>query len=187
MTSDLVPSASGLARPAAAAMLLGVVTVIGGAILWSTANGGSIPGTVHHAWERGLIMAAIVLTAVGMLLLARHLRGTAGAAVVLAGATAYAAAGVLGLVQEAGTVSLAVEVAPWVLPVYVVGAFLGQATVGLGLAQAPGFAAWIGWIVLVWNLAWLVILPIASPGDLYFPLLHHVVLPAIAIPLMSHR
>lgn len=179
-----------IARVAGIALLLAFLTMSAGGILWSTAagstGGGSSRGTARHVWERGLLMAAIVLTAVGLLLLARHLRGTGGVSVVLVGAAVYAAAGVLGLVHEAGNVSSGFEAASWVLPVYVVGAFIGQATVGLGLAQESASSAAIGWVVLAWNLGWLVILPIFSPADLYFPVLHHLVLPGIAIPLLFH-
>jgi hypothetical protein len=37
---------------------------------------------------------------------------------------------------------------------------------------------------VAWNLGWLVALPILSPGDLYFPVLHHPVPLLVGIALL---
>lgn len=176
--------ATGLARLSGAALVLGFLAMVGGGILWSTASAAAV-GTSRHVWERGLLMAAIVLTIAGLVLLATHLRGTTASGVVLAGATVYSAAGVLGLAHEAATLSPGLPVASWVLPVYVVAAFLGQAVVGLALTRVPGYPVAIGWVVLAWNVGWLAILPIITPHDLYFPVLHHLMPALIAVPLLT--
>ena len=41
----------------------------------------------------------------------------------------------------------------------------------------------VGWTMVVWNVGWLVLLPIVSPGDLYYPILHAIPLLLIGIPL----
>jgi hypothetical protein len=43
--------------------------------------------------------------------------------------------------------------------------------------------AWIGWTMLAWNLGWLIVLPLVSPGDRYYPILHFVPLLLIGVPL----
>jgi hypothetical protein len=40
------------------------------------------------------------------------------------------------------------------------------------------------WAAVAWNLGWLVALPILSPGDLYFPVLHHPVPLLVGIALL---
>jgi hypothetical protein len=52
-------------------------------------------------------------------------------------------------------------------------AFLAQAAFGVLLARTRFLPAWVGWAAVAWNLGWLVALPILSPGDVYFPVLHH--------------
>jgi hypothetical protein len=45
--------------------------------------------------------------------------------------------------------------------------------------------AWVGWAAVVWNVAWPAILPIVSPGDPYYPILHAIPLLMISIPLIQ--
>ncbi|MDX1510497.1 MAG: hypothetical protein R3249_04070 [Nitriliruptorales bacterium] len=176
-----------LARAAAIGLLLAFVAMIAGATIWATAGGqdGSTPGTARHAWERGLLMAAIVLTVLGLLLLAWSLRGSPGFGLVLAGATVSAIAGALGLVEEASTVSPSFAAAGWVLTTYVFLAFAGQGIVGFGLVQFGGRLTAAGWILVAWNIAWPLIVLTFSGDDLYYPVLHHFVLPAVSIPLLT--
>ena len=68
--------------------------------------------------------------------------------------------------------------------IYVVLAFLAQAVLGGSLLQSGLLAAWIGWLAILWNIAWLVALPVTSPRDIYFPVLHHVMPLVIGIALL---
>lgn len=68
--------------------------------------------------------------------------------------------------------------------VYVVIAFLAQAGLGGALLQSGLLPAGIGWAAMLWNLAWLVALPLFSPRDIYFPVLHHVAPLLIGIALL---
>jgi hypothetical protein len=52
------------------------------------------------------------------------------------------------------------------------------------LASRLGVPAWVGWAAVVWNLAWPALLPILSPGDPYYPILHAIPLLMISIPLI---
>jgi hypothetical protein len=45
-------------------------------------------------------------------------------------------------------------------------------------------AAWIGWATIGWNLVWLLVLPLATPRDIYFPVLHHVMPLVMGIALL---
>lgn len=128
-------SAASPARLAAATMVLGFLAMAGGGVLWSTATTADV-GTARHLWERGLLMAAIALTATGIVALAVHLEDTAAYRLTLAGALVYSCASILGLAHEAAILSPGLRGASWVIPGYVVLAFLGQATFGLGLAGA---------------------------------------------------
>ena len=67
---------------------------------------------------------------------------------------------------------------------YVVLAFLAQAALGVILLRAGFLPAWIGWAAIAWNVAWLVVLPILTPSDIYFPVLHHVIPLLVGIILL---
>lgn len=173
-------------RVAGVLMLAGFVAISAGGILWRTGRGVDYTGTARHAWERGLIITAIILTAVGLLLLAEYLRDTRGHSLALTGAFGYLLGGVLAVANEAGNISGLAGSYPQTV-VYVVLAFLGQAAVGVSLIQSGSYPSAVGWATLVWNMAWLIILPVTTPGDISFPILHHVMPAVIAIPLVTRN
>jgi hypothetical protein len=75
----------------------------------------------------------------------------------------------------------------WVYPqlvVHVVLAFLVQIAFGVSLLRTGLVAGWAGWAIIIWNLGWLVVLPIVTPRDIYFPVLHHVAPLIIGIALL---
>jgi hypothetical protein len=75
----------------------------------------------------------------------------------------------------------------WVYPqivFHVVVAFLAQAAFGAALLQTGLVASWAGWTTIMWNLAWLLVLAIVSPRNMYFPALHHVAPLIIGIALL---
>ena len=90
-----------------------------------------------------------------------------------AGATAYLFAGILGVAAEALGLRLPDEQVYPLIAVYVLTAFAAQAAIGGALLRARVLAPWIGWTTLVWNLAWPAVLPLISPRDIYYPVLHH--------------
>jgi uncharacterized membrane protein YkvI len=71
--------------------------------------------------------------------------------------------------------------------IYVGLAFISQAAVGGALLQSHMLPTWVGWITIVWNIGWLVALPMVSPDDLYYPILHHVMPLLIGIMLLLVR
>jgi len=68
---------------------------------------------------------------------------------------------------------------------FVVLAFLGQAAFGAAILRTGLLPAWVGWATILWNLAWLVVLPIARPDNMYYPWLHYVAPLLIGIALLS--
>ena len=164
-----------------------LVFAVGGVMFWARNGlaGQPAPSFAYLALERGFVMAAAVITAVGLLLFAAIVGGAHGDALLparLAAAT-YAVATALLLVAELGL--LRSGHFPYALIVaYVVPAFLAQATLGAILLRTGYLPAWIGWAAIAWNIAWLVALAILSPGNVYYPVLHHAIPLLIGIALL---
>jgi len=88
-------------------LILSFVTFFVGAVMYwirwrrSGIRGGPPPNYTYLIWERSLIMAAVILTAIGFVLLEAPLQNTDGWALARTGATAYLFGGILWLVAEA--------------------------------------------------------------------------------------
>lgn len=164
----------GLLVAAIVPLALGVSVFLGRAGI----QGGSPRSPGLFILERGSILSAVVLTAFGFVLLESWLQASAGSVLGRIGAMAYFFGAILLVAAEA--MSLAERGTSYypLIVVYVVLAFLGQAAVGGALLQSGLLPAWIGWMAVAWNLAWLVVLPLATPQDIYFPVVHH------AMPLL---
>jgi hypothetical protein len=90
-------------RAAGLFLVLGFVTNVAGVVLFNMRDGTSgnpPPSFAYYAWERGLFMAAVVLTAIGFVLLEEHLHTSDGGILARTGATTYVFAGMLGVVAE---------------------------------------------------------------------------------------
>ncbi len=90
-----------------------------------------------YVWERGLIMAAVVFTAIGFVLLDGQLQNTAGSILARTGATAYLFGGILGVAAEALGLTRKDESFYPLIVIYVVLAFLAQAATGARCSK-PG-------------------------------------------------
>lgn len=184
-----------IGRAAGLFLVLGDVVVLPGLLMFwfrGGQRGGAPPSPAYYVWERGLVLTAIVLTAIGFMVLEGHLQASDGRILARAGAFAYLFAGVLGVAAEALTLSQGYQSdhpaelnVYGLLVTYVVMAFLAQAALGGALLQWRGLAGWIGWATILWNLAWLIVLPLITPRDIYFPVLHHVAPLLIGIALFS--
>jgi hypothetical protein len=145
-------------------------------------------GDDDSPWERSFIIAAVVLTALGLALLDGLLQNSAGRVLARAGASAYLFGGVLVVAAEASSVSQGLHKdwsgQNWALAIiYVVLAFLAQAAIGGSLLQAELLPPWIGWATVVWSIGWLLVFVIKR-GDIYFPVLPHVVPLVIGVALI---
>jgi len=168
-------------------LVLGFVTNFAGVVMFNIrggASGGAPPSHEYYLWERGLFMGAVVLTAIGFVLLEGHLDTTAGRVLARTGAVAYLFAGILGVTAEAFDLSGTGQNLYPLFVVHVVLAFLGQAAIGGALWQSRIVAAWISWATILWNLAGLVVLPLVTPRDIYFPILHGLMPLLIGVPLL---
>jgi hypothetical protein len=150
-------------------------------------RGGPPPSPAYFMWERSFIMAAVVLTAIGFVLLEGYLQDADGHILARMGATAYMFVGVLVVTAEALSLSLGYKNLYPLIVTYVVVAFLAQAALGGAVLQSGLLAAWIGWVTIIWNLVWLVVLLIATPHDIYYPALHHAAPLIIGIALLVRR
>jgi len=137
-------------------------------------------------WERGLVIAAVVVLTLGFALLERMLAGAGEMILAHLAMVTFFTGAMLILVAETLALSKCdFPSAPAV--VYIVLAFLSQAAFGAALLRSGLLPEWIGWATIVWNLAWLVILPVARPQNMYYPWLHHVAPLLIGIGLLLRR
>lgn len=163
-------------RAAGLSLLLGGTANVTGVLMFWFRDGTSgriPPSATYYDWERSFILAAVVLTMVGLVLLEAHPQLGDGRVLTRTGATVYLLAGVLNVLYEVMELTRTTPSYPLIV-VAVVLSFLGQAAIGGGLLQARLLAPWIGWATVVWSMAWLVALPLLTPRDIYFPVLHHV-------------
>jgi hypothetical protein len=165
-------------RAAGSFLVLGFGANLAGVLMFlirGGLGGGTLPSHTFFVWERSFLMAAVVLTAIGFVMLEGRFYNTDGRVLGRTGATAYLFAGFVLVAAEGLSLSPGFENRGFALfAIYVVLAFLGQAVIGGALLQSGLLAAWIGWATILWNLAWLVVLPVITPGDIYFPILHHL-------------
>lgn len=135
-------------------------------------------------WERGFVMAAILVATLGFVVLERLLEVTGDRILAPIGLTIFLIGTVLVLAAETfgldGQERIHIPIV-----VFVVLAFLGQAVFGVSILRTEFLPGWVGWITVIWNLAWLIILPIARPADMYYPWLHYVAPLLIGIALLG--
>ena len=131
-------------------------------------------------------MAAMVLSALGFCLLDGRPYRPGTYVFMRLGVTAYLASSIIGVVAE--TLELTSTAVYPMFVVYVTLAFVSQATIGCAaLAMSELIPRWIGWATAIWNLAWLAILVLARPWDIYFPILHLIMPVFIGAALILRR
>jgi hypothetical protein len=174
-------------RAAGALLLVAIVPLGLGLALFVGRNGvqGGAPRTAGlFAWERGSILTAAVLTALGLIVLESALDETGGRVLARAGAYAYLIGAALLAVAEATRISEGEAAYPLIVS-YVMLAFLGQAAVGGALLQSGAAPAWIGWATVVLNVGLPILLVAFSPADIYYPVQHHLMPLIIGIALLT--
>jgi hypothetical protein len=133
-------------------------------------------------WERGMVVAAFLVSLLGFGLLEDILRtagdiGIARLALLLyiISTALVAAAEMSGLANR--------SVFPQIV-LHIVLAYLGQAVFGAALLRTGYLPTWIGWVAIIWTIGCLIIVPIVLPKDIYFPWLFYVVPLIIGIALL---
>ncbi len=177
-----------LATEAGVLLILGSLAGVPVLLMFGLRGGhrGGVPKTHgHYVVERSFILAAAALTAIGFVLLDRMLGNSEGAAVADIGASAYFFGAILVVVAEAMTLASGYDKVHYLTSVYVVMAFLAQAVIGAALLQARATMTWIGWLSILWNIAWLAVVLVFSRRDMYYPALHLFVPLLIGIALLA--
>jgi hypothetical protein len=145
---------------------------------------GETPGYLR--WERGFVMAAVLAMVLGLVLLERMLEAAGDTILAPLAMVTFLIGAVIVIVAE--TLQLSGQESVYSpIVVYVVLAFLAQAVFGVSLLRTGLLPGWVGWATVIWNLAWLVALPILSPRDIYYPALHHAAPLMIGIALLVRR
>lgn len=137
-------------------------------------------------WERGFIIAAILVATLGWVLLERLLETAGDMILAPAGMVIFLIGAVLCLAVESFSLNRQ-ESAYAPIVVFVILVFLGEAAFGGSILRTGLLPAWVGWATVIWNLAWLVILPIARPQDMYYPWLFYAAPLVIGIMLFVGR
>lgn len=135
-------------------------------------------------WERGFVMAAILAATLGFVLLTQLLERAGDSILPPLALTIFVVGAVLDVAAESfGLHEQAYIYAPIV--VFVILSFAGQAVYGAAILRTGYLPGWTGWATVIWSLAWLVILPLARPRDIYYPWLHYVAPLIIGIALVT--
>jgi hypothetical protein len=137
-------------------------------------------------WERSLVIMAVVVTALGLVALEGLLNEAGDHMLARLGMAAYLIAASVIVVRE--TVYL--HNGDWNYPqvvFFVVFALLSQAAFGVSLLRTALVPAWAGWATVAWTVGALALLlrPIASRRDIYYPVIHHVAPLFIGMALLA--
>jgi hypothetical protein len=171
---------------AAGLLVISFVVFSGGGILYTGRAiwkwpAGQAP--IYLLWERGFVIAAVLATTLGLVLLADTLDRVAASVAAPLGMMTYLIGAVVVVVAETSYLGRHDWVYPQIV-LYVVLAFLAQAAFGVALLHSDLVARWVGWATILWNLSWLVALCILSPRNVYYPALHHAAPLLIGIALL---
>lgn len=169
---------SDTSRLAGILLVLGFALLFAGTMMWMGRGGHAadlsrLLGTARFGFEQGFLMAAAIVTATGLLMLEEYLRGTNGYGLARLGAILYLFGGILIVVDIAMFLTNAEHIYPLVVA-YVFLSLIGQAIIGVALTPASSFPRWIAWTTIVYSIALVVLLPILSPKDVYYPFAQHL-------------
>jgi hypothetical protein len=179
---------TGYAELSGFSMVLAFIVFLAGGLLFISRPDtlAQDPTSSRFIVERILILTAVILTAIGLILLEEHLSKTAGGGWTRIGSHLYLMAGVVLLCAETLRLSHWEQIYPLVVT-YVLLAFLAQAAIGLGITQSEMLPSSVGWLTLGWNIAWLVILLLVTPADIYYPVLHHMMPLVMGLSLLRSK
>jgi hypothetical protein len=166
-------------------ILSGLIFLVGGILYtgraiwkWPAAEAPS-----YLRWERGFVIAALLTSVLGLVLLERMLEAAGDRILAPSGMVIFLLGAAVVIFAETFFLSRQ----EWIYTptvVFVVLAFLAQAAFGAALLRTGLLPGWVGWATILWNLGWLVVLPIARPQNMYYPWLHYVAPVLIGIALL---
>ncbi len=166
-------------------ILCGIVVVVAVILYMGRATwkwpAGEAPS--YLLWERVFVVVALLINTMGFVLLAGMLREAGDKILAPLALVIYLLGTAVLIIAE----TTFIHTRAWVYPqivFFVVVAFLAQAAFGVALLRTGLVAGWAAWATIIWNLFWLVALPIASPRDIYYPVLHYVAPLIIGIALL---
>ena len=168
-------------------LLLAFVLNLGGVVMYAvgTSRGWVGETSTYYAWERALFMSSYVAAALGTAVLEPALAEAGAAILGRLAAIAFPMAATVALVMEAVTIN---GPEPYALIVVAVLLLFGaEVLLGAAVLTSRLVPVWVGWAAVIWNLAWPALLPLLSPGDSYYPILHAIPLLMISIPLIQSR
>jgi len=173
-------------RRVAAALLMGSGTVfLAGALMYTGRTFWAWPADgAYVAWERGFVIAGVLISVGGFALLELLLR-EARAVIVprLAFVTYFAGCIVLVSAEASNIFGRGLSTAQTTL--FVVLAIVAQVGFGVALIVSRIVPTWVGWAVIVWNLGAGVLLFALSPSNVYFPFVHFVAPLLIGVALLT--
>lgn len=135
-------------------------------------------------WERGLVIAAFLISACGFALLESGLQATGTTAIGQVALLLYGLGAAALVVGE----TLWLHRQEWIPPLiaaHVILAFLGQVAFGVALLISGLTAAWAGWAAIIWPLACLIALATVWRKDFYYPWLSYPVPLLIGLALLA--
>jgi hypothetical protein len=172
-------------RIAGGLLVLSFVLCNAGATLYGNRVGAPHLIQLHPAFmlERVLLISAVILTALGFVILETLFQNPRGRTAARIGTTMYFFGAILLVVAESLYMKSRMPEDPLIVG-YVTLALVSQAVIGVALLQWNLLPTWIGWTTIVWNLAGLIILVGFHVGGIYIPLVHHIMPFLIGIPLV---
>jgi len=177
---------SATTRKVTAALLIGCgPLIVGAAVMYTGSTYAGWPANgAYITWERGFVIAAVLVSVLGLALLEQLLRDAGTVVLPRLAFVTYLVGAVVLIAAEAFVISGRGWVASQVV-VFVVLACLAQAAYGVALLQSGLVAAWAGWSTIIWNVGILAVLLLS--GLIYVPLVHFVAPLIIGIALLSRR
>lgn len=127
----------------------------------------------YYQWERWSIVSGFITLALGLAGLSSLLRHAGDPLLSDVGLTAFVIGAVAMIVVEVSWLTAAGlpdGLTGALVRIFVILAFLSQAAYGAALLQTGLLPGWLGWITVVWNIGWLVVL--LGAKDPYYPILH---------------
>ncbi len=178
-------------RITGALLILGFVLLFGGIIMFSASVGRPV-APMYLQLERSFVISAVVLAALGFVLLEDVLQQAGDRVLSRLGATAFLFGMVLIVVAEAHGLGNPTVDDPFELilhRIYVALASASEAVFGASILRTKIVSGWVGWTTILWNVGVLIGLPVfnvltGDPGY-YYPVLQFVMPLVIGIALLS--